>query len=90
VVQPAQGWAAKNGPGQLDGARDRRIVNAFRPVQLLRSDEKVIESGQMMQIGGTRIGRPEDGNDPYTGLKRTVEGNRLRDAATSSISADLH
>jgi hypothetical protein len=26
VVQPAQDRAAKNGPGQLDGARDRRIL----------------------------------------------------------------
>jgi hypothetical protein len=25
VVQPAQDRAAKNGPGQFDGARDRRI-----------------------------------------------------------------
>ncbi len=26
VVQPAQDRAAKNGPGQFDGARDRRIL----------------------------------------------------------------
>jgi hypothetical protein len=26
VVQPAQHRAAKNGPGQFDGARDRRIL----------------------------------------------------------------
>ena len=26
VVQPAENWAAKNVPGPLDGARDRRIL----------------------------------------------------------------
>src|SRR5258705_13665897 len=26
VVQPAENWAAKNMPGPLDGARDRRIL----------------------------------------------------------------
>ena len=27
VVQPAENWAAKNVPGPLDGARDRRILH---------------------------------------------------------------
>ena len=26
MVQPAENWAAKNVPGPLDGARDRRIL----------------------------------------------------------------
>jgi hypothetical protein len=29
VVQPAQDRAAKNGPGQFDGARDRRVLRRW-------------------------------------------------------------
>jgi hypothetical protein len=41
VVQPTQDRATKNGPGQFDGARDRRILLAALPRLVLPPPESL-------------------------------------------------
>jgi len=49
VVQPAENWAAKNVPGPLDGARDRRILLVFHVRQQYVTEMPLAEHNNMVK-----------------------------------------
>jgi hypothetical protein len=57
----------------------------IRPADVAGVNEQVVERDQALKVVGLRIGRSENRNRPYTGLKRAVTQEAINIATLALI-----